>query len=442
MRSLMRAQLRLALRVAARPRASTLGLLPLLFRCARRSADVHVLGVPLPWLLLGFARLPVCCSASAGSTCAGPSATSGTSPTWCERPVSPTMSAASVVAVAAGRGRHPRRRRLRAADLPHHQRLLRRLAHGRPAPERLRDRRRVPLRRVVPRRRRAGARLRRRHALVPGRLDRRLPRAAGVRRRAAAPLGRLHAAGLRRGPARVAAVRTVSSAARGRDRLALPGAAVPGRRPDPAHLTGAPPWVGGAGRRASSCSSTWSPAACAASPSCRRSSTGSSSPRCSSRCSSCWWSGTATARLAAPRPPATSPTGSSRSRGRARALPDLLADRRDLPRHHGPAARGGALLHQPRRPRRPPHDRGGAGAARRSSTCCRRCTARSAASTPRTWSPAGAPTPWCWSCPAGCSAGSAASCSPRCSAAGAFAAFLSTSSGLTSRSPACSARTC
>ena len=53
----------------------------------------------------------------------------------------------------------------------------------------------------LPRRRRAGARLRRRHALVPGRLHRRLPGAARARRRAAAPLRRLHAARLRRGPA-------------------------------------------------------------------------------------------------------------------------------------------------------------------------------------------------------------------------------------------------
>ena len=75
----------------------------------------------------------------------------------------------------------------------------------RPALNASRDRRRVPLRRVVPRRRRAGARVRRRHALVPGRLDRRLPRAARPGRGPAAPLGRLHAARLRPGPAAVAA---------------------------------------------------------------------------------------------------------------------------------------------------------------------------------------------------------------------------------------------
>ena len=53
--------------------------------------------------------------------------------------------------------------------------------------------------------------------------------------------------------------------------------------------------------------------------------------------------------------------GQRRRRG---PLRDVLADRRDVPRHHGPAARGGPLLHQPRRPRRPPYDAGGAGPAR------------------------------------------------------------------------------
>ena len=108
----------------------------------------------------------------------------------------------------------------------------------RPRLERLRDRRRVPLRRVVPRRRRAGADLRRRHALVPGRLDRRLPRAAGARRRSAAPLGRLHAARLRRGPAGLAPRAARSLGAGGRDRLALPAAAVPGRGAHPAPRSG------------------------------------------------------------------------------------------------------------------------------------------------------------------------------------------------------------
>ena len=50
---------------------------------------------------------------------------------------------------------------------------------------------------------------------------------------------------------------------------------------------------------------------------------------------------------------------------RHRALHDVLPHRRDLPRHDGPAARGRAVLHQPRRPRRPSYDARGAGAAGR-----------------------------------------------------------------------------
>ena len=124
-------------------------------------------------------------------------------------------------------------RHLRAAGLAHHQRLLRRLAQRPARAQRLGDRRRVPLRRVVPRRRRAGAHRRRADALVPDRLDRGLPRAAGPRGRAAAPQRRLHAARLRRGPAGLAAgPRALLGAGRG-DRLALPAAPVPGRRAHP-----------------------------------------------------------------------------------------------------------------------------------------------------------------------------------------------------------------
>ncbi len=77
----------------------------------------------------------------------------------------------------------------------------------------------------------------------------------------------------------------------------------------------------------------------------------------------------------APNPADASPGGAAggaelwshaaRRRRRAGPLRHLLAHHRDVPRHHGPAPRGGPLLHQPRRPGRPPHDAGGAGPARR-----------------------------------------------------------------------------
>ena len=59
MRSLMRAQLRLACSVVLRRSRCSLGGLPLLFLAVPAvRADLHVLGLPLPWLLLGVARLP------------------------------------------------------------------------------------------------------------------------------------------------------------------------------------------------------------------------------------------------------------------------------------------------------------------------------------------------------------------------------------------------
>lgn len=54
--SLIRAQLRLASYVVV-ALALTLGILPMLFRLVP-GADGHVLGVPLSWLLLGFAVYP------------------------------------------------------------------------------------------------------------------------------------------------------------------------------------------------------------------------------------------------------------------------------------------------------------------------------------------------------------------------------------------------
>ena len=181
--------------------------------------------------------------------------------------------------------------------------------------------------------------------------------AAGLRGRAAAPLGRLHAAGLRGVPA------SSRCGSDGRQLrwscligAALPGAAVPGRRADPArgdrgaHLGRR----GGRGgrrprqRRAGGMRSItlvqafqyWLKLA-----------------PCSSRRCCCCWSGSATGRRAR----------HLHARDWVEPLPgphamylDLLADPRDVPRHHGSAARGGPLLHQPRRPRRPSYDGGGA----------------------------------------------------------------------------------
>ena len=102
------------------------------------------------------------------------------------------------------------------------------------------------------RRRRADLRPGRRHAVAAGRLHPGLPRAARRRGRPDAPLGRLHAARLRRGPARVARHPARLVAARRRHRLALPRAAVPGREPDPDprhRRPGLGRWVRGHGRR-------------------------------------------------------------------------------------------------------------------------------------------------------------------------------------------------
>jgi hypothetical protein len=57
MSSLLRSQLRLALLVLAALAALVAGL-PLLFTAAPALVDVHVAGVPLPWLLLAFGVYP------------------------------------------------------------------------------------------------------------------------------------------------------------------------------------------------------------------------------------------------------------------------------------------------------------------------------------------------------------------------------------------------
>lgn len=58
MRSLLRAQLRLGIAVAGAV-LGVLALLPLLFHLAPRVTEFAVLGVPLPWVLLGVVVYPV-----------------------------------------------------------------------------------------------------------------------------------------------------------------------------------------------------------------------------------------------------------------------------------------------------------------------------------------------------------------------------------------------
>ena len=243
-------------------------------------------------------------------------------------------------------------RHLRAADLAHHQRLLRRLAQRPARPQRLGDRRRVPLRRVVPRRRRAGAHRRRADALVPGRLDRRLPRAAGPRRRPAAPQRRLHAARLRRGPAGFARVRALCSVL-----VVAIGWLYLLPQFQGAGLTltaaiDAPTWVGavvvgvvvvvnvGSGGMRSitfvQAFQYWLKLTALLVP---------------AVVLLVVWAGDGRPR----------PGGGGRRlvdaarRGQPGPLHDVLDHRGHLPRHHGAAARRGPLLHQPRRPGRPPH---------------------------------------------------------------------------------------
>jgi hypothetical protein len=57
MRSLMRSQLRLAFGTVLVV-AGTVGLLPVLFLTVPASRTTRLLGIPLPWLVLGFAVYP------------------------------------------------------------------------------------------------------------------------------------------------------------------------------------------------------------------------------------------------------------------------------------------------------------------------------------------------------------------------------------------------
>ena len=214
--SLMRSQLRLAVGVVLLL-AVTLGALPLLFAVVPGAGRRRTCSACRCLAAARLRRLPV--AARARLVLRAPRRAQRAR---LHRPGGPRViaderrrrSRRSLV-VTVGDAGH---RRLRAAGVAHHQRLLRRLAGGRPVAERVGDQRRVPVRGVVPRRRRAGARARRRHAVVPGRLDRRLPGPAGVRRRAAAPLRRLHAARLRRAAASSRCARAGSPAAGRADR--------------------------------------------------------------------------------------------------------------------------------------------------------------------------------------------------------------------------------
>ena len=151
-------------------------------------------------------------------------------------------AAPGIVAVIVGHPGDAGDRHLGAAVLPHHQRLLRRLAHGPARPERVRDRRRVPLRRVA-------------SSASPGWCSPSAPTCCGTRsagppatsccwcwspRRCAVPAPTRCPTSPRPGSTR-GRVRRVCSLLVVADRLALPAAAVPGRRASPSpSTTGAP----------------------------------------------------------------------------------------------------------------------------------------------------------------------------------------------------------
>ena len=270
--------------------------------------------------------------------------------------MSHTFGAVAVLVVSVLTVGH---RHLGAAVQPDDVRLLRRLAHRTSRPQRERDRRRVPLRRVLPRRRRAGARLRRRHALVPGRLDRGLPDAAGARGRAAEEERRLHAARLRPGAAALAAGAPGHLGTGGRDRLALPDPPAQGRRVhaqprnrprQPARRTGRGARRAGRRRHRRDAQRHVRPGVPVLAQADRAPHPGGLLA-----------DGVVRGRRPVPRRPRLRPARPGRvgrpavRAGLAPALHDVLDHHRDLPRHHGPAARGRALLHQPRRPRRPAH---------------------------------------------------------------------------------------
>ena len=196
-----------------------------------------------------------------------------------------------------------------------------------------------------------------------------------------------------------------SPPARRRDRLALPAAAVPGRRAHAALATGlAPGWAAWSWR------SSWSSMCC---PGGMRSVTFVQAFQYWLKLTALLvpaifllmvWLGDGAPSPADPRSTARTgragPTRSSGADGRAPALRDVLPDPRDVPGHDGPAPRGRPLLHQPRRPRRPPYDAGGARPARpllRPAAGVRRPRPHLRPRPGRV----GALRPWCSSCRAG-----------------------------------------
>ena len=165
-----------------------LGGLPLLFAIAPALGRTTIVRRQPAVAAARGGRLPVPVRRRAGRTCGWPSATSRTSPTWCSGRSAEWATPTSLPAIVAVTLVTVGDRLLRAAVGPDHVRLPGRVPGGQPDLERRRDRRGVPVGGELPRRRRAGPQVRRRRALVPGRVRRRLPGAAALRRRAAAPL--------------------------------------------------------------------------------------------------------------------------------------------------------------------------------------------------------------------------------------------------------------
>ena len=200
-------------------------------------------GVPLPWLLLGRSRSTRCSCAGCllVRPAGGAQRTRLRRVAWTGRVdhragrcrMSTPYGVTAVVLVAVARPRcwsAPSacgcRGRPRTSTSPP--------ARSRPLLERLRDRRRVPVGRVLPGRRRPGARLRRRHAVATRSATRPAtwccwcwsPRRCAARARTPCPTSPRSAWTPGGAPGR-------GRAGRG-DRLAVPGPAVPGRGPDPA----------------------------------------------------------------------------------------------------------------------------------------------------------------------------------------------------------------